>query len=167
MSDDQESLPAPDLPPPLPDETGQPVREPQGEQVVENIDEGMADLAGLQQETKRPPRPPSAVTEIKAGAQVFIIGKRGKGEGIRFELKRGEKVGIGRDSALCRILLLGGLVSRLHCTISFDGTQVLVEDAGSQNGTFINEEQIDAAVLPLGAELRVGSTIFVLEAHNP
>jgi len=35
-----------------------------------------------------------------------------------------------------------------------------VRDAGSRNGTFVNEQKVDEAVLDEGHHLRVGSTEF-------
>jgi pSer/pThr/pTyr-binding forkhead associated (FHA) protein len=48
------------------------------------------------------------------------------------------------------------LVSRLHCRLSAGATELQVEDLESTNGTYVNGERVDRAVLTNGAEVRVG-----------
>jgi len=49
---------------------------------------------------------------------------------------------IGRDPNACNLIISGnsGGISRRHCIVRFDGdgTNILLEDAGSKNGTFLN-----------------------------
>src|SRR5712671_1643092 len=47
-------------------------------------------------------------------------------------------------------------VSSHHCEILLRGNDVVVKDLGSTNGTFINGEKIDEAVLKPGQILRLG-----------
>ena len=47
-------------------------------------------------------------------------------------------------------------VSSHHCEILQRGSDIVVKDLGSTNGTFINGEKIDEAVLKPGQTLRVG-----------
>jgi len=68
----------------------------------------------------------------------------------------GESVLIGRDlSCACR--LEGRKVSRRHLRIAMEGPdQVKVTDNGSHNGTFVNNERIEEAVLHGGETVTVG-----------
>jgi pSer/pThr/pTyr-binding forkhead associated (FHA) protein len=55
------------------------------------------------------------------------------------------------------------MVSWLHCrlTVEADGT-LAVEDLKSTNGTFVNEERVERAVLAQGDRLRVGRVELVV-----
>jgi Ca-activated chloride channel family protein len=55
------------------------------------------------------------------------------------------------------IVLPAKNVSRFHCQIKRDGEQLLIEDLGSTNGTFLNEEPLkQAQALCVGDIVRVG-----------
>ena len=55
-------------------------------------------------------------------------------------------------------------VSTLHCQIVVDGEKVRIEDLGSTNGTFINEQPTrDAQILP-GQRIRLGEIGMRLES---
>jgi pSer/pThr/pTyr-binding forkhead associated (FHA) protein len=60
------------------------------------------------------------------------------------------------------------LVSRLHCrlTVSVEGT-VEVRDLDSTNGTWINGERVQHAMLADGAVLKIGRAEMVLERDQP
>jgi general secretion pathway protein E len=74
-----------------------------------------------------------------------------------------DPVTIGRhpDNGLC---LHDEKLSRFHCIVEPDGSGGFrVRDLGSRNGTRLNEEKIDEAVVGHGDVLRLGSHEFVLE----
>lgn len=53
------------------------------------------------------------------------------------------------------------LISRQHCAIKIDNGRVTVEDLGSRNGTFVNEQQLaEPYVVKVGDVLRVGRLQF-------
>lgn len=56
----------------------------------------------------------------------------------------------------CEISLDDITVSRWHAEILRDGDDYRVRDAGSLNGTYVNNERIDEAVLHQGDELQIG-----------
>jgi predicted component of type VI protein secretion system len=91
-----------------------------------------------------------------------FIAREGALAGQRFELA-GERT-IGREGA--DITIDDDQVSRTHARVTVAGETVTIEDLGSTNGTFVNGERIDAAttVAP-GDEVRIGTTMFALEAE--
>ncbi len=59
-------------------------------------------------------------------------------------------------------------VSRRHACISVEGTNVTVEDLGSQNGTYVRGERIGGrAVLADGDELRLGPVSILIRLISP
>jgi hypothetical protein len=69
----------------------------------------------------------------------------------------------GRERHL-DIVLDDGEVSRLHCFVGVVDGEVVVEDLGSTNGTFVDGRRIGRrAPLPVGSLLRVGDHIFRCE----
>jgi diguanylate cyclase (GGDEF)-like protein len=83
--------------------------------------------------------------------------------GRKYTLGEGETL-IGRDGE-CAIRLQDSRVSRKHARIAgqFDpkeGFRFTVTDAGSTNGTFLNDKRIGEAVLRDGDRLGIGYTVF-------
>ena len=58
-------------------------------------------------------------------------------------------------------------VSSHHCEIQLKGSEVVVKDLDSTNGTFINGEQITEQALQVGQTVRFGSVEARLEASAP
>lgn len=69
-------------------------------------------------------------------------------------------LGRGREA---NIHLDDELVSRKHCALTFDGTQIIVEDLGSTNGTYIDGSQITKARLEHDNRLQIGKMILKVE----
>lgn len=67
---------------------------------------------------------------------------------------------IGREG--CDILLSGDHASRKHAKITIDENKVVLEDMGSTNGTYVNDERIDKTELAPGDELRFDEEVFVI-----
>ena len=84
----------------------------------------------------------------------LLVVKRGPNAGSRFMLGDGVTT-IGRhpDSD---IFLDDVTVSRRHAEISHADGQFTVTDAGSLNGTYLNRERIEKAVIHSGDELQIG-----------
>src|SRR5262249_26049261 len=66
---------------------------------------------------------------------------------------------IGRDTDGA-VVLLDALCSRVHAVVEHRGQEWHIRDAASRNGTYVNGQKIDDAVLADGHLLRVGSTEF-------
>lgn len=77
-----------------------------------------------------------------------------------------ETIEIGRECD--GIMLADTLASRRHATIGPRGDNVIVEDLGSTNGTFLDGTQIAAAVVLMsGSVLQIGDTTIELVRAEP
>ncbi len=63
---------------------------------------------------------------------------------------------IGRDPK-CDIFLSNMTVSRHHSTIIINGKNAKIEDAGSTNGTWVDGQITDAAMLAPGTRVQIGT----------
>ncbi len=68
---------------------------------------------------------------------------------------------IGRDSE-ATVTLDDRRVSRIHSAIIRWDDIYVIRDMGSANGTCLNDENVEIAVLRPGDRLRIGSTVFRL-----
>jgi len=83
----------------------------------------------------------------------------------RFELDLPE-VYIGRDPVKCQIVLSDPEVSTVHAVIKRISNEIHLQDLNSSNGTILNAERINKAILQTGDEFVIGSTSFSLEIKN-
>jgi pSer/pThr/pTyr-binding forkhead associated (FHA) protein len=72
---------------------------------------------------------------------------------------------IGRDKT-AEIRLKESSVSRKHATIERRGSQWVITDGGSANGTFLDEVQVAEGVLRDGQTLRLGAVSFKVEVEE-
>jgi len=80
-------------------------------------------------------------------------------------LVSGENV-LGREGA--SVVLDSPTVSRRHARVIVEGTQATVEDLGSKNGTFVNNETVTAPQpLKDGDQIRVGSFLLTFRVGPP
>ena len=86
---------------------------------------------------------------------VALIVRSGGGRAGETFAPLGERTTIGR-SPDCGIFLDDVTVSRKHAVLVQDGERWRIEDQGSLNGTFVNRERVDDAVLADGDELQIG-----------
>jgi len=63
---------------------------------------------------------------------------------------------IGRSES-ADIHIEGDFISRIHARVLRIGMEMVVEDAGSRNGTWVNGEQVQRCILKHGDLIRVGS----------
>lgn len=57
-------------------------------------------------------------------------------------------------------------ISRRHAVVGLDGDVAFVEDLGSRNGTFVNDQKVKRAVLKDGDKIRIGSTTILKFTHQ-
>ena len=86
---------------------------------------------------------------------------RSDGERRSFSMARDMTVVGRREDCDLRIPL--GEVSRKHCRIVRDGDSLKLEDLGSSNGTFLNGQRVQEALLSPGDTIQVGPVVFVLQ----
>lgn len=78
---------------------------------------------------------------------------------------KNDKMVIGR-AVDCDIVITSKRVSREHTQIRREGWRIYVEDLGSTNGTFLNNERIMAPMqLRDGDQIQVGDVLFTF--HDP
>jgi pSer/pThr/pTyr-binding forkhead associated (FHA) protein len=91
--------------------------------------------------------------EIASGTAILVV-RGGEEEGEYFVLTDAvTSLGRHADSG---IVLDDITVSRRHSEIRRDGSKYVVVDAGSLNGTYVNQVRVDSIELQQGDELQVG-----------
>lgn len=97
--------------------------------------------------------PVSGVEGLPAGSALLVV-KRGPNAGSRFLLDQ-PTTSAGRhpDSD---IFLDDVTVSRRHAEFRQEEDEFQVVDVGSLNGTYVNREPVDSAVLANGDEVQIG-----------
>jgi hypothetical protein len=75
---------------------------------------------------------------------------------------------IGRDRA-CELALGDAEVSRRHARLETQGGRVFLRDLHSKNGTYLNGQRIDDAVIEVrpGDDIDLGATRLRLESFEP
>jgi two-component system, NtrC family, sensor kinase len=89
-----------------------------------------------------------------------LLIKTGEMQGKSYPI-RNRVVLIGRDSSNT-ITLPDRHVSKKHASISPQGSEFVIEDLGSKNGTLVNDHPVQRQVLKPGDEIKVGSTVLEL-----
>ncbi|HEY4235079.1 MAG TPA: FHA domain-containing protein [Lacipirellulaceae bacterium] len=96
--------------------------------------------------------------------ELKLIVLAGAKEGTQIPLKK-EKFIIGRASE-CTLRAGSEAISRRHCAIVRANGAWVASDLGSRNGTYLNDQKIEAATpLAVGDELRVGPLKFRVEEY--
>jgi hypothetical protein len=86
------------------------------------------------------------------------------GDGRNFPLAIGSTV-IGRgDQATLRLPDVG--ISRRHARIDFDGSQVVLTDLGSTNGSMVNGQRVSAVALNPGDMIQIGTTTLTFRVDG-
>ncbi|MDT3767631.1 FHA domain-containing protein [Gleimia hominis] len=99
------------------------------------------------------PRDQAAVDALPAGSALLIV-QRGPNSGARFLLD-GDRTTAGR-SPKADIFLDDVTVSRRHCEFRRTDEGYVVRDSGSLNGTYVNREREEQALLEAGDEVQIG-----------
>ena len=86
---------------------------------------------------------------------------KGKQEGLSLPLGDGLKIGRAAD---CQLILDDDYVSTRHAQIVRTDSGYVVEDLGSTNGTYVNNERVSSPTPFTTADtLRIGRTLMVVE----
>jgi pSer/pThr/pTyr-binding forkhead associated (FHA) protein len=97
--------------------------------------------------------PVSGVEGLPHGSALLVV-KRGPNAGSRFLLDQAvTSAGRHPDSD---IFLDDVTVSRRHAEFRLENNEFQVVDVGSLNGTYVNREPVDSAVLANGDEVQIG-----------
>ena len=95
----------------------------------------------------------SGVEGLPVGSALLVV-KRGPNAGSRFLLDQATtSAGRHPDSD---IFLDDVTVSRRHAEFRLEASEFQVVDVGSLNGTYVNREPVDSAVLANGDEVQIG-----------
>ncbi|HZB70921.1 MAG TPA: FHA domain-containing protein [Acidimicrobiales bacterium] len=120
-----------------------------------------------------PPAPPSAPPTPARRRDPAPQGRRRKGAGHLVIVAPADQKGrsfdlngeltVGR-AAGCQVALEDNYVSQLHARVFTRDGGVWVEDLGSTNGTYLNDQRVSAPLaLRRGDQLKVGSTVMELK----
>jgi pSer/pThr/pTyr-binding forkhead associated (FHA) protein len=90
---------------------------------------------------------------------VVVIG--GPSTGLKYELAK-QRTSIGQIGGGADIEINEHQASVLHCVLQASGDMVRLYDLDSTNGTFVEDERIEATNLDHYSEFRIGSTTFLV-----
>ena len=108
---------------------------------------------------KGAPERPSPAGAAKHRARIIIIS--GDDAGAGYPVKG--TVSFGRAESNT-VVLKDSKVSRQHAQIQQQGSEFVIVDLNSSNGTFVNGERIEEHVLSPGDEIAIGDSVMQFEA---
>ena len=109
----------------------------------------------------------SAVEAVLNGApdKAMVVVHRGANKGSRYLISE-ERTSIGR-SPESEIFLDDVTVSRSHAVIERNGSAFALNDLGSLNGTYINNQSLKTSPLNCGDEIQIGKFhLIFISARN-
>ncbi|HEX2299219.1 MAG TPA: FHA domain-containing protein [Pseudonocardiaceae bacterium] len=112
-----------------------------------------ADFLAEPESVETPEPPVTGVEALPSGSALLVV-KRGPNAGSRFLLDQ-STTSAGRHPE-SDIFLDDVTVSRRHAEFRREGGDFVVVDVGSLNGTYVNREPVDTAVLANGDEVQIG-----------
>jgi pSer/pThr/pTyr-binding forkhead associated (FHA) protein len=112
-----------------------------------------ADFLSEVESVELPAQPITGIDALPVGSALLVV-KRGPNAGSRFLLDR-PTTSAGRHPE-SDIFLDDVTVSRRHAEFRREGGEFVVVDVGSLNGTYVNREPVDTAVLANGDEVQIG-----------
>ena len=113
--------------------------------------------------TRRTTSSSRVATSSTAGTNGRSVGLV-SGDGRTYPLQMGSTV-IGRgDQANLRLPDVG--ISRRHARLDYDGSQVVLTDLGSTNGTMVNGQRVSAVALNPGDMIQLGTTTLTFRVDG-
>lgn len=71
--------------------------------------------------------------------------------------------GRGED---CTVRVPAASVSRKHCQLTVEGGAIEIQDLGSSNGTYVNQDRVEKAPLAAGDLISFGGFVFVVRVNG-
>lgn len=96
--------------------------------------------------------------------QVALIRVSPNGQSQRVPVAR-ERTLIGRNDE-CHIRIRSAGISRQHCEVLIKDGSLMVQDLGSSNGTYVNQDRIKSQPVSAGDLVSVGELVFVVEVNG-
>lgn len=93
--------------------------------------------------------------------ELRLLVLEGPDQGRSFVLHEGRQV-LGRNPT-CEVFLTDEQVSRQHCQIEVEEGKSILTDLGSRNGTMVNGQPVQRALLNPGDYIQVGRTLLQLQ----
>ena len=108
--------------------------------------------------------PASMVTVVGGGIgtqEIFLYAEHGPGTGQLVPIGEGALI-LGRSSS-CDLRLPHAAISRRHARLTRRGERLFLEDLGSQNGTFLDDERLAGPrELQVGQRIHIGPAVLRL-----
>jgi hypothetical protein len=120
---------------------------------------GIIPISGGPDTGELSPLDASKLGALSSGSAQLVV-RRGALEGMQYPLSAIELMTIGRSSD-SKIFLDDVTVSRKHAAISFVGSDWVLSDSGSLNGTYVNKSRVISTALVNGDEIQIGKFRFV------
>jgi pSer/pThr/pTyr-binding forkhead associated (FHA) protein len=120
---------------------------------------GVIPISGGPETGELGPIDAAKIADLASGFAHLVV-RRGALEGMQFPLLPGELMSIGRSSD-SKIFLDDVTVSRKHASVSLSGSDWVLTDAGSLNGTYVNKMRVSSTTLVNGDELQIGKFRFI------
>src|SRR5262245_22926068 len=113
-------------------------------------------------------RPPMESQGPKASTPRYLALRfiSGKYQGGEDPLSSQQEIVVGRSIELDMVRLVD-MLSRRHARIECARDQIVIEDLGSTNGTFVNGEKIKRAMLKEGDRVLIGTSILKVVSTDP
>jgi pSer/pThr/pTyr-binding forkhead associated (FHA) protein len=120
---------------------------------------GMIPVSGGPETGELRPIDATKIPDLASGTAYLLV-RRGALEGMQFPLLANEPMSSGRSSD-SKVFLDDVTVSRKHASVSLVGSDWVLSDSGSLNGTYVNKNRVTSTVLLNGDELQIGKFRFV------
>ena len=122
---------------------------------VDDVADPGESRAGHTPPERRPSSPAELLPAVTAPPRAWIRALNGPQLGEDYELVGHTTIG---RSMSCDVSIDDPSISRRHCTVHWEDGQLILEDGGSQNGTWVNHTRVQRCSLRDGDVIRMGTT---------